>query len=161
MGAALKAAVAVVLALGSAAALAGPAYVDIERRLDAAQLHATGLDGLSPEQLALLNRLLRDDVARAVEEGTAEAQARREASSALVGLSDEPVHSRIPGQVAGWGPGTVFVLENGQRWKVLKGEMKLRAPFESPEVSVIPGIAGRWFLQLDEDLPKARVYRLD
>ncbi|RYZ74972.1 MAG: hypothetical protein EOP91_00590 [Lysobacteraceae bacterium] len=64
-------------------------------------------------------------------------------------------------KVAGWEPGTVFVLENGQRWKVLKGEMKLRAPLESPEVSVIPGIAGRWFLQLDEDLPKARVYRID
>jgi len=25
---------------------------------------------------------------------------------------------------------------------------------------VIPGIAGRWFLQVDEDLPKARVFRL-
>lgn len=161
MRAASKAAVAVVLALGSVDAAAGPAYVDIERRLDAAQLHATGLDGLSPRQLELLNRLLRDDVARAVEEGTAEAQARREASSALVGLGDEPVHSRIADKVAGWEPGTVFVLENGQRWKVLKGEMKLRAPLESPEVSVIPGIAGRWFLQLDEDLPKARVYRID
>jgi len=53
------------------------------------------------------------------------------------------------------------VLENGQAWKVLKGSMKLRKPFESPEIVVIPGIAGRWFLQVDEDLPKARVYRID
>jgi hypothetical protein len=55
----------------------------------------------------------------------------------------------------------VFELENGQTWKVLKGNMKLRKPFESPEIAVIPGIAGRWFLQVDEDLPKARVYRVD
>jgi hypothetical protein len=25
----------------------------------------------------------------------------------------------------------------------------------------VPGIAGRWFLQVDEDMPKARVYRID
>ena len=35
-------------------------YVEVERRLTAEQMRATGLDTLSPEQLALLNRLLRD-----------------------------------------------------------------------------------------------------
>jgi len=25
---------------------------------------------------------------------------------------------------------------------------------------VVPGIAGRWFLQVDPDLPKARVFRV-
>ncbi len=39
--------------------------------------------------------------------------------------------------------------------------MKLRKPLESPQIVVVPGIAGRWFLQVDEDLPKARVYRID
>ncbi|KAF1708245.1 hypothetical protein CSC73_09860 [Pseudoxanthomonas sacheonensis] len=67
----------------------------------------------------------------------------------------------MKGPVSGWEPGTVFELENGQTWKVLKGNMKLRKPFESPEIVVVPGIAGRWFLQVDEDLPKARVYRID
>ena len=56
---------------------------------------------------------------------------------------------------------TIFELENGQRWKVLKGNMKLRKPMLSPDIIVVPGIAGRWFLQVDEDLPKARVYRID
>jgi hypothetical protein len=53
------------------------------------------------------------------------------------------------------------VLENGQQWKVLKGAMKLRKPLQAPEIVVVPGIAGRWFLQVDEDMPKARVYRID
>ena len=39
--------------------------------------------------------------------------------------------------------------------------MKLRKPFESPEIMVIPGIACHWFLQVDKDLSKARVYRID
>ncbi len=53
------------------------------------------------------------------------------------------------------------MLENGQTWKVLKGSMKLRKPLQAPEILLVPGIAGRWFLQVDEDLPKARVYRVD
>ena len=77
-----------------------------------------------------------------------------------IGLEEGPVHSSVQGTVEGWGPGTVFVLANGQQWKVLKGQMRLRTALQSPEIDVIPGIAGRWFLQVDEDLPKARVYRI-
>lgn len=39
--------------------------------------------------------------------------------------------------------------------------MKLRKTLEAPEVVLVPGIVGRWFLQIDEDAPKARVYRID
>lgn len=155
---------ALTLSLASLAALAKPPYVDLEQRLSTEQLHATGLDTLSPEQLKLLNSLLRDDVAKAVEAGKAEAREGNEpgrGASSLIGFNDEPIHSRLHGPISGWEPGTEFVLENGQTWKVLKGSMKLRKPFESPEIMVIPGIAGRWFLQVDQDLPKARVYRID
>lgn len=139
-------------------------YVDIEQRLNAEQLRATGLDTLSAEQLKLLNHLLRDDVAKAVEASKAEPREDNEpgrGASSLIGLNDEPIRSRLKGSVSSWEPGTEFVLENGQTWKVLKGSMKLRKPFESPQILVVPGIAGRWFLQVDEDLPKARVYRID
>jgi hypothetical protein len=56
--------------------------------------------------------------------------------------------------VAGWEPGTIFKLDNGQQWQVLKGSMKLRKPLQDPQVLLVPGIAGRWFLQVDEDMPK-------
>jgi len=142
------------------AVLARQPYVDIEKRLTAEQLHATGLDTLSPDQLKLLNGLLQEDVSNAVAASKTEAETER-SSSSLIGLNDEPIRSRVKGTVSGWEPGTEFSLENGQTWKVLKGSMKLRKPFESPEIVVVPGIAGRWFLQVDEDLPKARVYRID
>jgi hypothetical protein len=135
-------------------------YVDIEKRLSAEQLHATGLDTLSPDQLKLLNGLLQEDVSNAVAASKTEAETER-GSSSLIGLNDEPIRSRVKGAVSGWEPGTEFSLENGQTWKVLKGSMKLRKPFDSPEFIVVPGIAGRWFLQVDEDMPKARVYRID
>ena len=37
----------------------------------------------------------------------------------------------------------------------------LRKPMTSPEVELVPGMMGRWFLHVDEDLPGARVYRVD
>ncbi len=159
---------ACLLALAALPAAAQQAYVDLEQRLNAEQLRETGLDKLSKEQLAALNRILRGEdevqVAAAKAEAKAEAQAQRQQDaqhSSLIGLNDQPIKSRLKGDVAGWEPGTEFELENGQRWKVLKGRMMLRKPLPTPEIVVVPGIAGRWFLQVDEDLPKARVYRID
>ncbi|GAB3105466.1 hypothetical protein [Lysobacter terrae] len=133
----------------------------IEQRLTAEEMHEAGLDTLTPSQLAALNRLLREKVAPAATPAIAPAAATPGAPRSYIGLEDKPIRSKVKGPVAGWEPGTVFHLENGQQWKVLKGEMKLRKPLQNPEIVVIPGFAGRWFLQVDEDMPKARVYRID
>ena len=158
-----------VLALLPALAGAQAPYVKLEQRLSAEQLRATGLDTLTPEQLALLNTLLDDQARTTVQAVRAEAKAeaveagtqRDPDPSRFIGLSDKPIASRAKGTITGWAPGTEFALENGQVWKVLKGERQLDAPLESPEILVVPGIAGRWFLQVDPELPKARVYRID
>jgi len=179
------------LLLAASCAGAQQPYVDIERRFTPEQLRETGLDGLTAAQLQALNRLLRGETSAvgagstaatvpaadpaAPVAGTAAAAPVPGSGSAgaarpiddpgtafnLIGLSDAVIKSRLVGTVSGWEPGTVFALANGQRWKVLKGSAKLRTPKESPEVLVVPGIAGRWFLQVDEAYPKARVYRID
>jgi len=149
----------------------------IEQQLTPEQLHATGLDTLTPAQLDALNAVLQkrdaDTQADATATATAAAQARATqpgrggggnaplSPASYIGLADEPIKSRLVGSVSGWEPGSEFHLANGQVWKVLKGSMKLRKPMQAPEIVVIPGFAGRWFLQVDEDLPKARVYRTD
>jgi hypothetical protein len=147
------------LAMLLACTAAAAGFVAIEQRLTPAQMHETGLDTLTPDQLAALNRLLRsDDETRptaATPSQVADDPGRH------VGMSDQPIHSRVKGDVAGWAPGTVFELENGQQWKVLKGELTLRKPMHAPEVVVAPGLVGRWFLQVSKDYPKARVYRVD
>lgn len=132
-------------------------YLPIEQRLSAEQLRATGLDTLTPQQLQLLNQLLREQATAS----TTAVETRPHAERSYIGLDDAPIRSKAKGTIAGWEPGTVFELENGQQWKVLKGSMTLRKPFESPDIVVVPGVAGRWFLQVHEDLPKARVYRID
>ena len=158
-----------VLALSSSLAWGQSGYVKLEDRLSQEQLRDTGLDTLTPQQLALLNSLLDEQAQATVKTVRAQVQAEAAATgtqrdpdpSRFIGLADEPIASRAKGVVTGWAPGTEFALENGQVWKVLKGERTLDAPLQSPEILVVPGIAGRWFLQVDPDLPKARVYRID
>ena len=130
----------------AATASAQAPYVAIEQRVDPQQLAEVGL---TPAQLQTLNRLLREGDARAPTP-----------APMFPGLDDGPIHASVTGQVDGWQPGTVFTLDNGQQWQVLKGEMKLKASRSNPPIVVVPGIAGRWFLQVDEDLPKARVFRI-
>lgn len=177
------------LLLATSAAAAQAGQVDIEKRLTPEQLHATGLDTLSPAQLQLLNRLLREESAQSTNpaapttsvavaaqpqpEAVAQtapspvpptvepAAAAPKVAPMFIGLDDQPIKSRIPGSVSGWAPGSEFLLENGQRWKVLKGEVKLPKALENPAITVIPGVAGRWFLQVDENMPSARVYRIE
>ncbi|MEO8461255.1 MAG: hypothetical protein ABI451_12065 [Dokdonella sp.] len=167
---------AIVFAVASFVAIAAPPYVDIEQRLTPEQRHATGLDTLSPAQLELLNSLLRDDSARTTAEADETRSGKTQVDEASVtersadegrshawsiGLDSDPIKTRLKGPIREWGPGTVFELENGQTWKVLKGRMKLRETLQNPEVIVVPGFAGRWFMQIDEDAPKPRVYRID
>lgn len=148
-----------VFGLISFAAWAQAPYTPIEQRLSEAQLREIGL---TPLQLERLNNALREAeqkqqsrLSPALESEGGETQ------KMFIGLDDQPIKSRVRGQVSGWEPGTVFALDNGQQWKVLKGNMKLPKTLDAPEILVVPGIAGRWFLQVDEDMPKARVYRID
>jgi hypothetical protein len=167
----------IVLPLALALAIVLPAaaadYVPVEQRFSAQQRHEAGLDTLSPEQLARLNALLRDEDAarteaaavRAAELADARAAAPAAAPTAdpnrFAGMDSGPIRARVQGTVAGWSEGDEFRLDNGQVWKVLKGHLQLPRPVENPQIVVVPGIAGRWFIQFDEDLPKARVYRID
>ncbi len=155
------------LVASSFAATAQDRFVPVEQRLNAAQLAEVGL---SPAQLQALNRVLREAESAAPAAVAAQPAAALPAAPSPanvpapaamhLGLEEGPVTARVVGDVAGWEPGTVFTLDNGQQWQVMKGQMKLRKTLQAPQIEVIPGIAGRWFLQVDEDLPKARVFRL-
>jgi len=148
------------LAVAACCALAAGQWIDLEKRFTAEQMHATGLDTLTSEQLATLNRLLREDPARVAPAPVAENPGEPD-HSRFIGFNDEPIVSTLVGTLDRWAPGTEFQLANGQRWKVLKGSYKLPKPLDAPKVKLVPGIAGRWFFRLDDDTPGARVYRVD
>jgi hypothetical protein len=166
--------IVVVAVLFAGVAWAAVPWVDIEKRVTPEQMQATGLDTLKPEQLALLNRLLREDVEdRVAQERVSQERASVPPPVATVpaesdgqrksffGYDEGVIVSRVVGTLTGWEPGTEIELANGQRWKVLKGHYTLNKPLDNPEIKVVPGAAGRWFFRIDDDTPGARVYRID
>ncbi|MCL1634502.1 hypothetical protein M2650_07635 [Luteimonas sp. SX5] len=135
----------------------------IEQRMTPEQFKAAGLEKLSPDELASLNTWLERGDAQPVasESGETRPPAAERPRDSFAGASDQPVRSRLKGSVQQWAPGTVFELENGQRWRVLKGSMTLPEALQAPEIEVAPGLMGRWFLQVHEDAPRARVERIE
>lgn len=117
------------LVASSFAATAQDRFVPVEQRLNAAQLAEVGL---SPAQLQALNRVLREAERAAPASAALAAQpaaavpaaplpANVPAPAAMhLGLEEGPVTARVVGDVAGWEPGTVFTLDNGQQWQVMK-----------------------------------------
>lgn len=142
---------AIGLVAGPAAAQSGPA--PIEQRLSAEQLRATGLDRLTADELALLNRLLQ-------EERVAAAQEQRQGLAAPK-VEEAPVSARLPGEFRGWSNGTVFRLENGQSWRVIDGDLYLGKPRQDVMITISPGFLGAWYLQAEGEASRAKVKRVE
>lgn len=141
---------ALIAVFAPSAAHAERPYVAIEQRLSAEQMRATGLDQLSAEQLTLLNRLLRDEQTVVVAESKRDVQKQAE----------EPVSSTIRGEVRGWEKGTVFELENGQRWQVVDGEYYSTSRLTNPKATVRPGLLSSWYLRIEGISVGAKVKRI-
>lgn len=122
-------------------------YVPVETRFNAEQFRAAGLHQLSPEELATLNRLLREDQASVVRRATAPDR------------EQEPVRSSIAGEFRGWSNGSVFLLANGERWQVTEGSYSVR-PVSNPGVTIRPGVISGWYMEVDGQPVKAKVRRL-
>lgn len=148
-----------VLAVSPAIA-ADPSYVPVEQRLSAEQLRATGLDTLSTEQLALLNRLLseeRTQVLRAAETQ----RAVDEAGLREKRTPTQAVTATVSGEVRGWSKGQTFTLDNGQRWRVVDGGLSLSRPASNPKVTIAPGVLGAWYLRMDDAPSPVKVQRVE
>ncbi|MGY3264088.1 hypothetical protein [Lysobacter sp. HA35] len=151
------------LLVASFGAVAAGRYVPISKRLTPEQIASTGMTRQQLEQLdALLEAAdARDAATRTTSSVEADVAKASTAPMQYIGLDNAPIAAKVRGSVSGWSAGTVFELDNGQQWKVLKGTVKLSHAIDSPSVRLVPGVAGRWFFELDEDHPKARVYRID
>lgn len=141
-------------------AIAQDGYVNIEQRLSAEQLRATGLDGLSAEQLALLNELLQQDRQSAVQAYQKDAHTR-DSGGWFGGNDAEPLTSTVAGEFRGWSSGTVLRLANGQRWQVVDGNFYLGKPLADPKITISPGKISGWYLRVEGQNPSAKVKRID
>lgn len=139
----------------SATAGAQSAYVPLKQRLTAEQWRETGLDLLTPAQLAALDRLLAADATSA-----ARARDGREAGPASPRERRIAVRARLVGPFTGWRPGMVLELDSGERWRVTEGELHV-SRIDAPGVTIRPGLLSGWYLQVDGHAPTAKVTPVD
>lgn len=126
--------------------------------MSARDFRAAGLDKLSAEELANLNRWLNGEEVRMLGSQPASgdgAAGDRSGPGFERGLFDEgngpdEVVSRISGSFDGWSGKTVFRLENGQVWKqVESGRFSPRGPMSNPKVTIDRGFLGAWRLKVE------------
>ncbi len=158
----LSAILAVLLA--ATAALAADKFWE---QLTPAERAAAGLDQLTAEQQAALDRLAERYVkegarqavevakVRAKEEGKAEAMAVvMEKKKTTIGLAPreddetEVVRARIDGDFRGWTGHTTFRLDNGQVWQQDASDSRFFPLMLNPEVEIRPAKLGGWKLTL-------------
>ncbi|MBU8975480.1 MULTISPECIES: hypothetical protein [unclassified Lysobacter] len=135
-------------------------YVPLEQRLSAEELRATGLDTLSADQLALLNRLLSQERAEALRAADTQ-RTQDEAGKRPPRTAAQAVTATVPGQARGWTKGQTLLLDNGQRWRVLDGGVNFARPVSDPKVTIAPGFLGAWYLRMDDGTPPIKVQRVD
>ena len=100
---------AIAMLLGLPAFAGERAWVPIEQRLSVEQLRATGLDSLSGQQLALLNRLLSED--RAADLRAADTQRTQdEAGMRPRRTPAQTVNAIVPGSSRAWTQGQTCLL---------------------------------------------------
>jgi hypothetical protein len=145
-----------VFALTAAVAGAQTQPATLEERMSQAELRASGLDRLSPEELKYLNEWLRTH-------GAGSAQMVMQGGQPVFypdTSSRETVESHIVGLFTGWRGHTVFKLDNGQEWKQAESGAYDAGKFQDPVVRVKPMLLGSWLMYVEGCGCSVRVQRV-
>jgi hypothetical protein len=99
---------------------------DLQQQMSPTEFKAAGLDKLSAQELATLNRWLQGKVEAATQAVAAVREEAREEGRQEVIVknrgffdfgSSEPITGVLQGEFRGFGKGRVYVLDNGQEWE--------------------------------------------
>lgn len=126
-----------------AAPLARAGEKQFSERLSEADFKAAGLDKLTAEERARLDELV--------------AANRSELAATQAPVAPPPpapvpavLRGKIAGTLQGWREGTVLVLEDGQRWRVIsKGSYRAAPVRRSPKVELVRIEGGDYVMTID------------
>ena len=153
----------------SSLTFANPNFSSLEERMTGREFRETGLYKLTEEELAALNRWIRQrslaegDTAPAAASPTGDAQATAPVADTrgLPTPTDRSrIQSRIVGPFTGWRGRTEFELENGQVWRQAEAGTFVVSEMENPEVEIIPGMFNSWRLRVVGYNSRVRVERI-
>lgn len=142
------------------------ANADLRQQMSPEQFRAAGLDKLSAEELASLDRWLQGTVEQAtaqVREQALEA-GRQEVIVKNRGFLDfgssEPINATISSDFRGFGSNRQYTLDNDQVWEQTDGATLSGVRDAHPKVRITPGVMGVWYLQVEGFNTRAKVRRI-
>jgi len=150
-------------------ALAADGFSSLEEQMTGDEYTASGLDKLTPEELAALNNWIRNrsvatlDLPRSgsttstADDGNDQRGFEKEA---MAEMGDQPIISQIKGNFSGWDGSTVFVLENGMIWEQADNDRFHIREVANPGITIKRGMFNTWRMQVDGYNSECRVARV-
>lgn len=145
------------------AATAVQAQPPIEKQMTPEQFKASGLDKLSPGELANLNAWLNNTLEVETTKAAELAKDKIESESRgflSFGKSD-PITARITGEFRGFANGRSWTLDNGQVWEQVDQASLAGVRKTDPQVKITPSLVGNaWYMQIEGYNTRASVRRV-
>ena len=123
----------------------GETFPGVKAALTPEQYAASGLNKLSPEEQASLDEALKGYFSGATQRVAEKASSQAVDQAVKEKRVEAPtfIDSHIVGTFTGWGPRTVFVLDNGQRWKPVDSNSKASfPPAQTPQIFILRDMFG-------------------
>jgi hypothetical protein len=139
---------------------------DLQAQMSASEFKAAGLEKLSVQELSSLNAWLQG---KAAKDTAAMVEQAREAGRQEVIVknrgffdfgSKEPIESTLTGEFDGFAKGRKYVLGNGQEWEQTDAATLSGVHRRDARITIKPGVAGVWYLQIEGYNTRAKVRRL-
>jgi len=153
------------LLLISGAAAAQQAFSTLEEQMTGKEFTQTGLEKLSPEELAALNNWIRSRSLATVASGTpgtaVASDGRGFENQTISEMDRSTITSRLVGSFTGWDGQTTFKLENGMIWQQADKDKFFIRAVENPVVIIEPGMFKTWRLSVEGYESECRVERIE
>jgi hypothetical protein len=154
----------VLVMMFSTIALAQPKFSSIEEQMTGNEYSATGMDKLSPEELAALNNWIRArslatlDQVRPVANNSMDERGFE--NQKMSEMDRSTITTRLVGTFTGWDGETVFKLDNGMIWEQADKDKFYIKEIENPAITIEPGAFKTWKLSVEGYASDCRVERI-
>lgn len=154
-----------VLLFLSGTATAQQAFSTLEEQMTGKEFSQSGLEKLTPEELAALNNWIRSRSLATVAAGTPgtaiSTDGRGFENQAIRDMDRTTITSRLVGTFTGWDGQTTFKLENGMIWQQADKDKFFIRAVQNPVVIIEPGMFKTWRLSVEGYESKCRVERIE
>ncbi|MDE3073310.1 MAG: hypothetical protein KGJ63_11335 [Pseudomonadota bacterium] len=115
----------------------------LQQRMSSSEFKAAGLDKLSPQELANLDRWLQAHRHDKVVTRVVDASGK---PVFYAGQKRRKIETHLVGHFGGWQGHNVMTLDNGQVWEQVGSETPPCMTSDHPAVKVKPSIMGNWLM---------------